>query len=58
MRLRSPRVEAAEVREVHVVFSNHQIDLNGNVAIAMGTYDFTDATDGSKTTVEIGRAHV
>jgi hypothetical protein len=36
----------------NVVFSNHQIDLNGNTAIAMGTYDFTDATDGSKTTVE------
>jgi len=35
-----------------VVFSNHQIDLNGNIAVAMGTYDFTDATDGSKTTVE------
>merc|ERR1719182_567046 len=35
-----------------VVFDNHQIDLNGNTATAMGTYDFTDATDGSKTTVE------
>jgi hypothetical protein len=35
-----------------VVFSNHQIDLNGNIAVAMGTYDFTDATDGSVTTVE------
>eukprot|EP00438_Fugacium_kawagutii_P036481 Skav209708 [mRNA] locus=scaffold36:365461:378300:- [translate_table: standard] len=35
-----------------VVFSNHQIELNGNVAIAMGTYDFTSAADGSKTTVE------
>jgi len=35
-----------------VVFSNHQIDLNGNTAVAMGTYDFTDATDGSKVTVE------
>jgi hypothetical protein len=35
-----------------VVFTNHQIDVNGNTAIAMGTYDFTDATDGSKTTVE------
>merc|ERR1719326_2332023 len=35
-----------------VVFDNHQIDLNGNTAMAMGTYDFTDATDGSKTTVE------
>merc|ERR1719311_1383808 len=36
----------------NVVFDNHQIDVNGNTAIAMGTYDFTDATDGSKTTVE------
>eukprot|EP00438_Fugacium_kawagutii_P022116 Skav219860 [mRNA] locus=scaffold859:856554:860665:- [translate_table: standard] len=35
-----------------VVFSNHQIELNGNVGIAMGTYDFTSAADGSKTTVE------
>eukprot|EP00438_Fugacium_kawagutii_P010534 Skav214531 [mRNA] locus=scaffold410:341703:349648:- [translate_table: standard] len=35
-----------------VVFFNHQIELNGNVAIAMGTYDFTSAADGSKTTVE------
>merc|ERR1711918_169211 len=26
-----------------VVFSNHQIDLNGPVAIAMGSYDFTTA---------------
>merc|ERR1719388_199141 len=36
----------------NVIFNNHQIDLNGNTAIAMGTYDFTDATDGSTTTVE------
>merc|ERR1719182_115772 len=35
-----------------VVFSNHAIDLNGPTAVAMGTYDFTDATDGSKATVE------
>ena len=35
-----------------MVFDNHQIDLNGNTATAMGTYDFTDATDGSVTTVE------
>ena len=35
-----------------VVFDNHQIDLNGNVAIAMGTYYFTSAADGSKTKVE------
>merc|ERR1719333_2043786 len=35
-----------------VVFNNHQIDLNGNTGQAMGTYDFTDATDGSVTTVE------
>eukprot|EP00438_Fugacium_kawagutii_P007114 Skav222887 [mRNA] locus=scaffold1102:167202:168583:- [translate_table: standard] len=35
-----------------VVFSNHQVELNGNVAIAMGNYDFTSAADGSKTKVE------
>jgi len=35
-----------------VVFHNHQIDVIGSAAIAMGTYDFTDATDGSVTTVE------
>ena len=35
-----------------VVFHNHQIDLNGNVAIAMGTYYFTSAADRSKTKVE------
>ena len=35
-----------------MVFKNHNIDVNGNTGQAMGTYDFTDATDGSKTTVE------
>ena len=35
-----------------VVFENHQIDLNGNAAIAMGNYYFTSAADGSKTKVE------
>ncbi|KAL3928515.1 MAG: hypothetical protein SGPRY_002353 [Prymnesium sp.] len=35
-----------------VVFDNHQIDLNGNVAIAMGNYYFTCATTGTKTKVE------
>jgi len=35
-----------------VVFNNHQIDLNGNVAIAMGTYEFTCATSGNQETVE------
>merc|ERR1719335_1540916 len=35
-----------------VVFDNHQIDLNGNTAIAMGTYYFTCATTGDKTKVE------
>jgi len=35
-----------------VVFDNHQIDLNGNVAIAMGNYYFTCATTGGKTKVE------
>merc|ERR1712050_578245 len=35
-----------------VVFDNHQIDLNGNTAIAMGNYYFTCATTGSETKVE------
>lgn len=35
-----------------VVFSNHQIDLNGPVAIAMGTYLFTCATSGEEAKVE------
>merc|ERR1719336_1473200 len=36
----------------NVVFDNHQIELNGNTAIAMGTYYFTSAADGSDTKVE------
>merc|ERR1712070_1265972 len=35
-----------------VVFTNHQIDLNGPVAIATGSYDFTCATTGDVATVE------
>eukprot|EP00438_Fugacium_kawagutii_P009939 Skav214632 [mRNA] locus=scaffold1009:50331:62587:- [translate_table: standard] len=35
-----------------VVFENHNVELNGNVAIAMGNYYFTSAADGSKTKVE------
>lgn len=35
-----------------VVFSNHQIDLNGPVAIAMGSYLFTCATSGDEVKVE------
>ncbi|OLP92098.1 Ribulose bisphosphate carboxylase, chloroplastic [Symbiodinium microadriaticum] len=35
-----------------VIFNNHQIDLNGNVAIAMGNYCFTSASDGSISKVE------
>ncbi|CAE7861181.1 unnamed protein product, partial [Symbiodinium necroappetens] len=35
-----------------VVFDNHQINLKGNVAIAMGNYYFTSTADGSKTKVE------
>jgi len=35
-----------------VVFDNHQIELKGNVAIAMGNYYFTSAADGSETKVE------
>ena len=36
----------------NVVFDNHQVDLNGNVAIAMGTYTFTCATTGDDVKVE------
>ena len=32
-----------------VVFTNHQIDLNGTTALAMGSYDFTCATTGEVT---------
>merc|ERR1712147_441649 len=35
-----------------VEFSNHQIDLNGDTAVAMGSYDFTCATTGDVVTVE------
>jgi len=35
-----------------VVFDNHQVELNGNTAIAMGNYYFTCATTKSKTKVE------
>merc|ERR1719428_2712506 len=35
-----------------VVFTNHQIDLNGPVAIAMGSYTFTCATSGDDVRVE------
>ena len=35
-----------------VVFDNHQIEVNGNSAIAMGNYYFTSCADGSKTKVE------
>ena len=36
----------------NVVFRNHQIDLNSEVAIAMGDYVFTDATSGDEVRVE------
>merc|ERR1719230_1142293 len=35
-----------------VVFNNHQIELNGPTAQAMGDYVFTDATSGDVVTVE------
>ena len=35
-----------------VSFDNHQIEINGNTAIAMGNYYFTCATTGEKSTVE------
>merc|ERR1712037_1092476 len=36
----------------NVVFQNHQVELCGNTAIAMGTYYFTSAADSSETKVE------
>lgn len=35
-----------------VVFNNHQIDCHGDVALAMGTYEFTCATTGEISDVE------
>ena len=35
-----------------VVFTNHQIDCNGDTAMAMGSYVFTCATTGDETKVE------
>ena len=35
-----------------VVFTNHGIDLNGTTAIAMGSYEFTNATTGAVAKVE------
>merc|ERR1712228_428261 len=35
-----------------VVFRNHQVDLNGPTAQAMGDYIFTDATSGDEVRVE------
>jgi len=35
-----------------VVFTNHQVDLSADTAIAMGSYDFTCATSGDIVTVE------
>lgn len=35
-----------------VLFKNHQIDCQGDVAIAMGTYTFTSAATGEKVNVE------
>jgi hypothetical protein len=35
-----------------VKFTNHDIDLNGMTAIAMGSYEFTNATTGAVVKVE------
>merc|ERR1712232_577790 len=35
-----------------VVFSNHDIEIEGKIAIAMGTYTFTCATTGDVAKVE------
>merc|ERR1712070_520557 len=34
------------------VYDNHKIEIKGDVAIAMGNYYFTDATDGGESKVE------
>ena len=34
------------------VYDNHAIELKGDVALAMGTYDFTCATTGEVSSVE------
>merc|ERR1711990_137729 len=34
------------------VYMNHQVELQGGIGIAMGNYDFTDATSGDKVRVE------
>ena len=36
----------------NVQFTNHDIELNGNMAIAMGSYVFTCATTGDEVKVE------
>ena len=36
----------------NVVFKNHKIERNGQIAVAMGTYVFTCATTGEKSKVE------
>merc|ERR1711933_106011 len=36
----------------NVVFQNHQVELCGRTAIAMGAYYFTSAADASETRVE------
>eukprot|EP00959_Pyramimonas_sp_CCMP1952_P363925 7620667-Pyramimonas_sp.AAC.1 len=36
----------------NVVFNNHKVDLNGDTAIAMGSYVFTNATTGAESKVE------
>jgi len=35
-----------------VVYDNHQVEIKGDVGIAMGNYYFTDATNGGDTKVE------
>merc|ERR1719478_1036634 len=42
----------------HVKFNNHQIDLNGPTAQAMGDYVFTDATSGGKVRIYLHHSSV
>jgi hypothetical protein len=36
----------------NVVYDNHQVQIKGDIGIAMGNYYFTDATNGGETKVE------
>ena len=47
-----PPLPSLDAGLLEVVFNNHQVDCHGEVALAMGTYDFTCATTGAVSSVE------